>query len=172
MLANIIIQVILTDLLLLFALFPTPPTVQQNMLLNATVLLFGPCSYAVMVQLVSKALSVKTCWLPAVTGNNSMKEIRAFSPKLPELFNLNYTPPEKKEDDLKHWTNLPLQLIGPIATVKIKNLTTNKLPVHNTSITPTDNCFKTLDSLISHLEKQKTQNLTISATKEKIKRWP
>ena len=46
-----------------------------------------------------------------------------ISPRLSELFNLNYSPSQRKiEDDFKRWTKLPLTLLGWIATVKMKTL--------------------------------------------------
>ena len=60
--------------------------------------------------------------LPLNTGNLKYLGI-TISPRLSELFNLNYTPLLKKiEDDYKRWNKLPLTLIGRIAAVKMKTL--------------------------------------------------
>ena len=59
--------------------------------------------------------------LPLTTGNIKYLGI-TISPRLSELFNLNYAPLIKKiEDDYKRWNKLPLTLIGRIATVKMEN---------------------------------------------------
>ncbi len=84
------------------------------------------------------------------TGNITYLGIN-ISPKLSELFNLNYMPLLKKiEDDIQRWINLSLSLTGRIATVKIKTLQQINYLFSMLPITPTDKWFKSLDSLTSH----------------------
>lgn len=81
-------------------------------------------------------------FLPICTGNITYLGIN-ISPKLSELFNLNYTPLLKKiEDDLKRWINLLLSLMGCIPTVKMKTLPQINYLFTMLPITPTDKWFK------------------------------
>lgn len=62
-----------------------------------------------------------------------------ISPRLSELFSLNHNPMLKtKEDDLERWTNLPLTLIGRIASVKMKILPKLNYLFSNIPVTPPD----------------------------------
>ena len=88
--------------------------------------------------------------LPVHTGN-----IRYLgtdiSPRLSELFHLNYNPLLKTiEDDLQRWMNLPLSLLGRIATVKMKILPHINYLFSMLPIIPTDKWFKSIDSITTH----------------------
>ena len=88
--------------------------------------------------------------LPLTTGNIKYLGI-TISPRLSELFNLNYAPLIKKiEDDYKQWNKVPLTLIGRIATVKNKTLPQINYLFSMLPTTPTDNWLKKLDSLTTH----------------------
>ena len=68
--------------------------------------------------------------------------------KLSELFLLNFIPLINTiEDDLNHWTNLPLSQIGKIATVKIIILPKIIYLFRMILIQPTTNWFNSLNSI-------------------------
>lgn len=88
--------------------------------------------------------------LPLNTGNIKYLGI-SISPRLSELYNLNYASLLKKiEDDYKRWNKLPLTLIGRIATIKMKILPQINYLFSMIPITPTDYWFKKLNSLTTH----------------------
>ena len=88
--------------------------------------------------------------LPLNTGNIKYLGI-TISPRLSELYTLNYAPLLNKiEDDYKRWNKLPLTLIGRIATVKMKTLPQINYLFSMIPSTPTDYWFKKLDSLTTH----------------------
>ena len=105
--------------------------------------------------------------LNLTTGNIKYLGI-TVSPRLSELFNLNYTPLLKKmEDDYKRWNKLPLTLIGRIAAVKMKTLPQIIYLFSMIPTTPTAKWFKTLDSLTTHFywKDKKNKNCTHNPTK-------
>lgn len=101
--------------------------------------------------------------LPLHTGNITYLDIN-ISSRLSELFNLNYSPLLKKiTDDLKRWNNLPLSLNGRIASVKMKILPQINYLFSMLPITPTDEWFKSLDTLTSYFDwKNKTPKISLA----------
>uniref|UniRef100_A0A3B3CST2 Reverse transcriptase domain-containing protein n=1 Tax=Oryzias melastigma TaxID=30732 RepID=A0A3B3CST2_ORYME len=104
--------------------------------------------------------------IPVKSGNIKYLGVH-FSPKLSELVQLNYTPLLKNiQDDLTRWVNLPLSLMGKVATIKM-----NILPKVNYlfSMIPTQppiKWFKTLDSAItSFLWKNKPARISLKTLK-------
>ncbi|KAJ0032063.1 hypothetical protein NQD34_002144 [Periophthalmus magnuspinnatus] len=76
------------------------------------------------------------------TGNIKYLGIN-ISPRLLELFSLNHNPLLKTiENDLERWTNLPLSLIGRIASVKMKILPKLNYLFANIPATPRTNGFR------------------------------
>uniref|UniRef100_A0A3B3I4T3 Reverse transcriptase domain-containing protein n=1 Tax=Oryzias latipes TaxID=8090 RepID=A0A3B3I4T3_ORYLA len=87
--------------------------------------------------------------IPVKSGNIKYLGIY-FSPKISELVLLNYTPLLKNiQDDLTRWTNLPLSLMGKVATVKMKILPKVNYLFSMIPTQPPLKWFKTLDSSIS-----------------------
>lgn len=79
-----------------------------------------------------------------------------ISPRLSELFSLNHNFLLKTiEDDLERWTNLPLTLIGRIATIKMKILPKLNYLFSNIPVTPPEKWFTTLNSIITQFYWQK-----------------
>uniref|UniRef100_A0A8C7WVH9 Reverse transcriptase domain-containing protein n=1 Tax=Oryzias sinensis TaxID=183150 RepID=A0A8C7WVH9_9TELE len=87
--------------------------------------------------------------IPVKTGNIKYLGIN-FSPKLSELVQLDHTPlPKNIKDDLTRWTNLPLSLMGKVATVKMKILPKVNYLFSMIPTQPPLKWFKILDSSIS-----------------------
>lgn len=87
-----------------------------------------------------------------------------ISPRLSELFNLNYPPLLKKiEDYLQSWKNLPLSLIGRISAVKMKILPQITYLFTMVPAIPTDNWFKSINSTITQFYwKNKRPRISLS----------
>ena len=111
----------------------------------------------------------KTLPIPVCTNYITYLGIK-ISPKLSELFKLNFNPFTKTiTDDLQRWTNLPLSLLGRIATIKMTVLPKINYLFSMTPIQPPPVWFKSLDTTgfigkINHPELNsphyKTQSLT------------
>uniref|UniRef100_A0A3Q1CLT5 Reverse transcriptase domain-containing protein n=1 Tax=Amphiprion ocellaris TaxID=80972 RepID=A0A3Q1CLT5_AMPOC len=95
-------------------------------------------------------------WKPAAqnshysfpTGNIRYLGIN-ISSKLSELVHLNFTPLlDKVCDDLRRWNNLPISLLGRIATVKMKILPKINYLFSMIPFKPTSKWFQSLDSAI------------------------
>lgn len=92
------------------------------------------------------------------------------SPRMSELPNLNFTPLLKTiNNDLQRWMNLPLSILGRIASVKMTilpkiNYLLTMIPIH-----PPSSWFKSLDSVITRFYwKNKPQRIKL-ATLQKPK---
>lgn len=73
-----------------------------------------------------------------------------ISPKLTELTKLNHTPLLAKIcEDLIHWNNLPISLLGRIATVKMKILPQINYLFAMIPFKPTQKWFQDLDSAVT-----------------------
>ncbi|CAJ1048216.1 LINE-1 retrotransposable element ORF2 protein [Xyrichtys novacula] len=97
----------------------------------------------------SLAVAALTTPIPFCTSHITYLGIH-ISPRLSELINLNFTPLLKKiNDDLQRWMNLPLSILGRIATVKMTILPKisylcSMIPTH-----PPLTWFHSLDSSIN-----------------------
>ena len=102
------------------------------------------------------------------TGNIKYLGIH-ISPRLSELFTLNYTHLLRKiEDDYKRWSKHPLTLIGRIAAVKMKTLPQINYLFSMIPTTPIDNWFKTLNSLTTQFYwKYKNPRISLSTLQNK-----
>ena len=116
----------------------------------------------------------ENAWNPAAqaffsTGNIKYLGIH-ISPKLPELIQLNFTPLlDKICNDLNRWNNLPLTLLGRIATVKMKILPQINYLFSMIPSKPTAKWFQTLDSaIIKFYAKNKKPRISL-ATLQKSK---
>ena len=73
-----------------------------------------------------------------------------ISSRLSELLTLNHYPLlQTISDDLNRWTNLPLSIIGRIATVKMKILPKLNYLFANIPVIPPEKWFRSLDSTIT-----------------------
>ncbi len=86
------------------------------------------------------------------------------SPRLPELFGLNYTPLLKTiDDDLQRWMNLPLSIMGRISVIKMTILPKLNYLFTMTPTQPTLSWFKSLDSIITKFYwKNKTPRIKLT----------
>ena len=107
--------------------------------------------------------------LPPFTSETLNIWVLISPPGCQELFNLNYIPLLKKiQDDFKRWTNLPLSLIGRIATVKMKTLPQINYLFSMLPTTPTDQWFKSLNSSINQFYwKNKKTKISLSTLQKK-----
>ena len=96
-----------------------------------------------------------------------------ISPKLSELFTVNYTPLLRKiKDEYKRWSKHQLTLIGRIAAVKMKTLPQINYLFSMIPITPKDKWFKTLNSLTTHFYwKNKKPRISLSTLQNKKITW-
>lgn len=87
-----------------------------------------------------------------------------ISTRLSELFDLNFSPLLKTiTDNLNRWINLPLNLIGRIATVKMSILPKINYLFTMIPTQPTPSWFKSLDSIISKFYwKNKTPRIKLT----------
>lgn len=149
------IKLAFTDDIILYVQDPLPSLKDTFYLINT----FSKLSNYTIIWNKSTILPLSDdAWDSA--GQNSSLSLRTgnirylgidISPRLSELFHLNYTPLLKTiEDDLRRWMNLPLSLIGRIATVKLKILPHINYYFSMLPVTPTDKWFKSIDSLITH----------------------
>lgn len=71
-------------------------------------------------------------------------------PRLADLFDLNYKPLLKLiEGDIQRWINLLLNLIGQIASIKMKVLPCVMYLFSMLPVTPPEKWFKSLDSIVT-----------------------
>lgn len=109
--------------------------------------------------------------LPISIGNIKYLGVN-ISSKLSELFNLNYIPLlNKTTQDLKRWNNLPLSLMGRIATVKMKILPRMNYLFSVLPVTPTDNWFSSVNSLVTkfYWKNQKPRISLLTLQKQRSK---
>lgn len=101
--------------------------------------------------------------IPLCTGHITYLGIH-ISSRLSELFILNYTPLLKTiSDTLLRWTNLPLSLIGRIASIKMTILPKINYLFSMIPSKPTHSWFKSLDSIINkYYWKNKTPRIKLT----------
>ena len=110
----------------------------------------------------------ENAWNPAAQNSFSVGNIKYLginiSPKLPELIQLNFTPLlDKICKDLIRWNNLPITLLGRIATVKMKILPQINYLFSMIPFKPTSKWFQTLDSaIIKFYAKNKKPRISLS----------
>lgn len=73
-----------------------------------------------------------------------------ISPRLSELFTLNFPPLRKQiQDDLQRWMNLPISIAGRISVIKMSILPKVNYLFSMTPVQPTYSWLKSLDSTIN-----------------------
>lgn len=73
-----------------------------------------------------------------------------ISPRLSELFTLNFPPLLKKiETDLQCWNNVPISIIGRISLIKMSVLPKIIYLIQMTHLSPSASWFQSLDSIIN-----------------------
>ena len=108
-------------------------------------------------------VAAHTSLIPLCTGHITYLGINVSS-KLSELFGLNFTPLLKTiDDDLHRWMNLPLSIIGRIATIKMTILPKINYLFSMIPSQPTHTWFKSLDSTITKFYwKNKTPRIKLT----------
>lgn len=107
--------------------------------------------------------------IPLCTNHITYLGIKV-SPKLSDLFGLNFTPLLNSIDnDLQRWMNLPLSIMGRISVIKMSILPKINYLLSMIPIQPTPSWFKSLDSTITKFYwKNKTPRIKL-ATLQKPK---